>query len=77
MKIHVVFFNRLYRNQIKSNIILTVETLPIIGALNRDSFFQYEIYIWRYNPDMLHWALSSNRNLDSQIYHTVYLLEDS
>lgn len=43
MKIHVVFFNRLYRNQNKSNIILTVETLPFVGALNKDSLVQYEI----------------------------------
>jgi hypothetical protein len=43
MKIRVVFFNRLYRGQNKSNIILTVETLPIVGALYKDSLVQYEI----------------------------------
>lgn len=40
----VVFFifNRLYRNQNKSNIILTVETLPLFGALYKDSLVQFE-----------------------------------
>lgn len=44
-EIVVVFllFNRPYRKQTKSNIILTVETLPMFGALNKDSLIQFEI----------------------------------
>lgn len=38
-----LIINRLYRENFKSNIILTVETLPLFGALNKDSLVQFEI----------------------------------
>ena len=43
MDVVFLIFNRLYREHIKSNIILTVETLPLFGALNKDSLVQFEI----------------------------------